>query len=196
MAWARTSSPTLSARATAAFEAASSSDPTALATATEEVAATWAAYPAADAPTLLATQLADALAALGGAADSQNLRAARQAALGVELAALDLRMRSEPVPGIDLTRLDVWMRQIGLDAGGEDGAAAKPSAAVNVLGAVATAEALWDRVDHAVDAASIAEVSAGLQALRAAADSGDLATAGSAAATIRDSLARAAANLG
>lgn len=182
----------LSARATAAFEAASSSNPTALATAAQEVAAAWAAYPAADAPTLLATQLADALAALGGAADSQNLHAARQAALGVELAALDLRMRSEPVPGIDLTRLDVRMRQIGLDAGGADGAAGKPSAAVKVLDAVATAEALWDRVDHAVDAATIAEVSAGLQALRAAADRGDLAAAGSAAAAIRDSLARAA----
>lgn len=186
----------LSTRAAAAFTAASSTDAPALATATLEAAAAWAAYPSAEAPSMLATEMVDALGALTAAVESGRLDRAAQAALDVELAALDLRLLTEPVPPVDLARIEVWARQTVLDAGGEPGVPAKPAATADVLGDVATLEALWDRVDHGVAAASAAQITAALTALRAAADAGDLTAAASAAAGVRDSVAKAAAARG
>jgi hypothetical protein len=142
--------------------------------------AAWKQVGGSDIPELLAGQMTGALDALAKAVDARNPARARQAALRVEQAALDLQLRHRAPAEVDLQRLDLWARQLQVDA------AAKNRGAT--AGDVATLQVLWDRAGHAAPAAA-ARVTAGLAALRTAAEGGDLQTAAAAAPALRDALA-------
>jgi hypothetical protein len=134
-------------------------------------------------PALLAKQLTAALDGLAGAVDARDQRRARQAALRVEQAALDLQLRHRPPAAVDLDRLDLWARQLLVDSAARDQGA--------VAGDVATLQVIWDRSGHAADPAAARRVTAGLRALRGAADDEDLAKAAAAVPALRDAVSRA-----
>jgi hypothetical protein len=56
---------------------------------------------------------------------------------------------------------------------------------------VATLQVIWDRSGHAADPAAARRVTAGLRALRGAADDEDLAKAAAAVPALRDAVSRA-----
>lgn len=111
-------------------------------------------------PPLLADELSAASAAVAEAGDAA---AFQSAAVQVMQATLDVQMLDADVDDVDLGRLDAWARQTIVDAAAEDGA--------GVLGDAATLETIGARLDL------VSAASAAVEALRAAADSGDLAAA-------------------
>jgi len=140
----------------------------------------WRQYRTTDVPERLDVQMTEALDALAAAVGGRDATGARQAAIGVARAALDFELRYRPIANVDLDRLDQWSNQLHLDVTAADAAL--------VLGDVAVLEAIWDRVNHAVDGSATERVDAALTALREAADAEDTATVGDALAAFRAAL--------
>ena len=111
-------------------------------------------------PPLLAEELSAASSAVTDAGGSSELESAAVQALQ---AALDVQMLGAEVKDVDIGRLDAWARQAIVDATAEDGA--------GLLGDAATLETIAARSDVGSTA------SAPIEALRAAAESGDFAAA-------------------
>ena len=111
-------------------------------------------------PPLLADELSAASAAVADAGDAGELQSAAVQALQ---AALDVQLLRAEERNVDLGRLDAWARQAILDAAAEDEA--------GLLGDAATLETIAARSE--VGSAA----SAAIEALRAAAESGDFAAA-------------------
>lgn len=118
-------------------------------------------------PPLLADELSAASAAVSDATDAAELQSAAVQALQ---SALDVQMLDSEVKDVDLGRLDAWARQAIVDATVEDGA--------GLLGDAATLETIGARTDAGSPA------SAAIEALRAAAESGDFAAAADAVAAL------------
>jgi len=177
----------LSAHADRAFDAAAAASQADLAESATAAVETWRDYPGADAPSILATQLSDAVEALATAVDSDEPGSAQQAALALATASLDLRSLSEPVPVVDLARLEVWARQLVLDAGAA-GAAPVHGADGFVLGDLAVIEAIWERAVPPADIETVTEVSSAIAGVQAAVDVSDLDSAAAAARQLSVSL--------
>ena len=109
-----------------------------------------------DVPPLLADEVSAASAAVTDAGDAAALQSA---AVGAMQAAMDIQLLDAEVADVDLGRLDAWARQAIVDATAEDGA--------GLRGDAATLETIGARSDFGSAA------SAAIQALRAAAESGD-----------------------
>jgi hypothetical protein len=90
--------------------------------------------------------------------------------------ALDLELRHRPPAEIDVARFELWAQQLMVDAASKDRA--------GIMGDVATLEWIRDRFAHTLDGTTRAELDARLEALRAAADTGNLAAAADHAARL------------
>jgi hypothetical protein len=90
--------------------------------------------------------------------------------------ALDLELRHRDPAGVDVDRFALWLEQLAVDAIGGDDAA--------VLGDITAMEWTRDRFAEALDEAGLAAIDDGLARLRSAAEGGDLAAAGEAAAEL------------
>lgn len=153
----------LLAAARAGFEAAAAGDWSLVAAAHATAGDAWAQVGPDTIPTLLQTQMSDALDALGSAVGEEDGAATLRGCVAVGLAAVDVGLL---FPGLaaDLERLELWTRQAVADA--SDTAA--------VLGDVAVLETIWSRAGHTVEPATADRIVATLAELRTAADSEDL----------------------
>ena len=131
----------------------------------DSMSAAWSTYKDGDLSERLVGQMTDALEALGAAIDAQQAGDVRQAAIGVESATLDFELAYRPIADVDVDRLQLWSRQLQIDA-----AAVDPALVLDV----ATLEAVWERVAHAIDPSAGDAVDASLADARTAADAGDL----------------------
>jgi hypothetical protein len=120
-----------------------------------------------DIPPLLADQLGVASTAVTDAGDAPALRSA---AVEVMRAALDVQLMTDSPEEVDLGRVEAWARQAIVDATAEDGA--------GLLGDAAALETIAARSEPG------SAVSDAIQALRAAAESGDFTAAAEAATAI------------
>ncbi len=165
----------------AEITAAGARDWDAISASLANMTAAWEQYRTGDVPERLDGQMSVALDGLAIAVSARKAAPARQAAIDVSQAALDFELRHRPIADIDLERLDLWTSQLKLDVAAED--------AANVLGDVATLEAIWDRGDHAVDPSAAESVAAALAALREAADAEDLGSVRDLIGTLSEALA-------
>ena len=155
----------------------------------DAMTAAWAAHGASGGvPPLLAVQMDEALAALGGnalvpAVTERNAEGARAAALDVRMAALDLELQYRPPAEIDLDRFGVWADRLLVDTASDE-----PDPG-NVAGDVTSLEWVWDRIGHTLDDGDVADVEAQLEDLRTAADDEDMAAAADAASRLVDTVA-------
>jgi hypothetical protein len=136
----------------------------------------WGGFAAGAVPKRLATEMVNALGALGRAVGARDPRAAPLAALGVGQASLDLQLRYHP--SVDAARFGLWTRKLQADAGAGDQAA--------TVGDVATLEWIRDRI--ALDAAAAGPIDDQLRVLEAAAESGEFAAVADAAARLRETM--------
>jgi len=141
-------------------------DSDAMATTFDAMTAAWNRYREGVTSERLVSQMTDALEGLGTAIDAQDSADAGQAAIAVSHATLDLELAFRQIADVDVDRLKTWARQLQIDTAAGDPAL--------VLGDVATLEAIWERVGHAIDPAGGEVIGAILVDLRAAADSGNL----------------------
>jgi hypothetical protein len=167
---------TLSTGAATIFEAAETKDWDTVSATLETMNAAWETYRGGQVPNLLATQMEDALDALGTAVAAGEPAETRQAAIDIARASLDLRLRFESPVAIDRARFDLWTLQLAVDATAADAAA--------VTGDVASLEWVRDRIAPTLDPSTAEQLDARLLALRAAVDDGDLAAATEAAAQL------------
>jgi hypothetical protein len=170
----------LSTAATDLFNAAQSEDWAAASATLATMSTAWNSYRVGDVPDVLETELGNALVAVIGAVDAQNSGEALQAAINLARASLDLELQYRPVAEIDLARFDLLTRQILVDAAAEN--------AGGVTSDVTTLELVWDRISHAVAAASAEQIVTHLESLRSAADSADLSAASDVATQLHDFL--------
>jgi hypothetical protein len=163
------------------FAAADAGSWDAASAAVEDMTTAWADYAAGGVPRLVEPLLADALEALGQAVNAQDAEAARQAAINVAQWSRDLQLRYRPVTEVDLGRFDLWLAQLQLDAAAED--------ADGVNGDLLTLDYVRDRILHALDASTVAELNLALEELQTAVTDGDFASATGIAQGLRDLVA-------
>jgi len=171
---------TLSTGATDMIDADPGKDGEVIAAAFDRMTSAWEAYRVGDLPERLALQMTDALDALTAAVGHGNGADTRHAAVDVARAALDFELRHRPIIDVDLARLRLWACQLGIDVAAQDPA--------SVVGDVASIEAIWDRIDHAIEGGRGERIGHAVVDLRTAADADDLATVGQLIATFRDAL--------
>ncbi len=173
----------LSTGAASAFTAVADGDWDALASTVTTMTAAWDALQASGVPPALETSMSDGLDALTVAAGDRDATAAQQAAIRVGLASLDLQLQHQDLAQVDLDRLGLWAQQGVVDAEAKDEGA--------VSGDVVVMGMIWDRVVHNVPPATAAPIEAQMAELRAAAESGDIATVQEAATHLHDLLSSA-----
>lgn len=130
------------------------------------MSAAWTSYAGGDLSERLVIQMTDALEALSAAIDAQEAGDLRQAAIAVGGATLDFELAFRPIADVDVDRLELWVQQLQIDTASAEAALA--------LGDVATLEAIWERVTHAIDPAATEAFGAVLVDVGAATEAGDL----------------------
>jgi len=169
---------TITEGAATAFAAADAGSWDAASAAVEEMTTAWADYAAGDVPRLVEPLLADALEALDQAVNAQDAEAARQAAINVAQWSLDLQLRYRPVAEVDIGRFDLWLAQLQLDAAAED--------AGGINGDLLTLDYVRDRILHALNASTAAQLNLALEELQTAVTNGDFGAASEIAQGLRD----------
>lgn len=172
---------TLATGSAAVFDAALAGDWDAMSASMTEMTIAWDTYDSGDLPQALATQMDAAFDALATAIDDRAVDDARQAAIEVGRANLDFQLQHRRLADVDLARLALLTDQIELDSLASDAGA--------VAGDVVVAETIWARLAHTMAPGIAAQVDTHLDALRAAADDGDLTNANEQATELRDVLA-------
>ncbi|MGH7528685.1 MAG: hypothetical protein ACREMX_18480, partial [Gemmatimonadales bacterium] len=173
---------TLSSGAAEIFDAAQAEDWEAASAAAGGMTEAWDAFTGGEVPPRLEAQMDGALESLVATVESQDPAEARQAALDVSLAGLDLKHRHRTAAETDLDLLEHWARQLVVDAEAGDRSA--------VIGDAATLRWIRDRVARDVSLAELNSIDSRISALQAAARSGDLRQAASAAGSLRSAVAR------
>lgn len=162
----------------AVFAAAQAADWTVAADALGTLTAAWESFRADNqTPPLLHDETVRLLAELDDAVLAESSVDASHSAIALGRLAYDFRLRHETVSDIDRVRFDMWLAQIAVDVDAND--------LGSVKGDVATAELVWDRVDHTFDAAAAQEIASQLAELRAAAETEDSGQAALLAAALR-----------
>lgn len=172
----------LSAGGAEIFDAAQAEDWESAAATAGEMAEAWDAFKAGGVPAMVETELQGALDALVAAIEAQDVEGTRQATLRVALPTLDLKLRHRTAAETDLDLLDVWARQLVLDAAAGDKNA--------VIGDAATLKWIRDRVARDVSLPELQALDERLDGLRSAAAARNLKVAGTAAASLRATVAR------
>ncbi|MEK6190992.1 MAG: hypothetical protein AABM41_01545 [Chloroflexota bacterium] len=172
---------TITEGAATVFAAADAGSWDAASAAIEDMTTAWTDYAAGDVPRLVEPLMAEALDALNQAIDAQDAEGARQAAINVAQWSLDLQLRYRPATEVDLGRFDLWLAQLQLDAAAED--------ADGVNGDLLTLDYVRDRILHAMDASTVAELNLALEELQTSVTDGDFATATEIAQGLRDLVA-------
>ena len=167
---------TLSTGAVGLIAAAQTEDWKGAAATLERVTAAWSSVRAAGVPPLIEAEMRRSLAALTANVEAERPLRAAQAAIDVAQASLDLELRHRPPAEIDVERFALRASQLVVHAAGRD--------AAGVTGDVAVLEWIPDRVAHVLGARGRTEIATRLQALRAAADAGNLASAADHAARL------------
>ena len=126
-------------------------------------------------PPLLKAQLDDAVVALDKAVAARDPLLVRHRAIAVARASFDFLLRVEPVSDVDRARFDLWLAQVDVDAAAGrarfDGIRVAGDGAIR--GDTASAERVWDRIQHTFDPSVADKIDSGLQALRDAAEADD-----------------------
>lgn len=162
----------LDAISTGALEvlaAVQASDWVAAGGAAEDLAASWASYPAGEVPSRLGPLMDQTLGELNAAVDTRDAASSAQAAINTAQISLDLALRYRPVTEVDASRFDLWLAQLQFDASVDDAGA--------VNGDLLTLDYVRERFIHTLDANATAELNLGMEELQAAVTDGDLASA-------------------
>ncbi len=172
---------TITAGTDRVFDAAQAGEWVKASNALSRITAAWNAYRARGVPPLLATQMADALAALTGAVNARQATPARQQSIAVAYAAHDFRLRHHMPVMINLARFELWARQVLLDAAAADSS--------GVSGDAATLEWIRDRFVHTLAGSDADRLNALIANLRTAANGQDFPGASQAAAALQTLIA-------
>lgn len=159
--------------ALAVFGDATRQDWPAAASHTGDIRSAWTAYETSGVPSLLRSQLRDALGRLDKAVASRSRTTAGHAALDVAYASLDLELRHRPPAEIDRERFGIWARRLQLDAA--SGRAGPVSGDVITLGWIR------DRFAHTLPTGAVTAIRDALADAKAASDAKDMTGAARAA---------------
>lgn len=146
----------------------------------DAMTAAWESYRSEGLPSMLETEMNEALDSLTDAIAATDGAETTQAAINVARVSLDFELRYRPVTDVDHDRFVLWLHQLGLDAAADD--------AASVKGDVSTMEWVWDRFGHTLAEADAASIEALLEELRTAADTDDLSSVTALAAQLLDNI--------
>lgn len=164
-----------------AFDAATSNDWNAAATAAQEMTSAWETYRTSEVPKRIGQRMTASLTALADAVRAHNTARARQAAIDTAQSTLDLQLRYRSPVEIDLARFDLWLAQLAADA------ATRDEAAVN--GDFFTLDYIRDRILHVLDESDVTRINTQLESLQGAVGDSELGAAADAALRLRHSFA-------
>jgi hypothetical protein len=171
---------TISDEALAVYDDAGSGDWAGTRSAVDAIRTAWDAYRGSDVPRLVEPWMDRAVARLAKAVEARDPGRAQHEAIEVARSAFDLQLRFRPVIEVDLARMDLWAAQLLIDHRANDDA-----------GVAADAFALdyvRDRVRHALDDATLAQVNTELGEIQIAVVDEEPAVAAQQAAALRRTL--------
>ena len=171
---------TLTSGASSVFDAALAGDWSAATATVSAMNSAWNSFRAGGVPPMLEPPMRIALTALTSAVSARQTAASRQAAVEVHRAGLDFELRHRPRAEIDLALLDNWARQLVVDLAAGN--------RVGTLGDVASLRWIRDRLARDLTDAAARLIDTQLGNLRIAANAGDAARAGAAAAELRTAI--------
>jgi hypothetical protein len=171
---------TISDEALAVYDDAGSGDWAGTRSAVDAIRTAWDAYRGSDVPRLVEPWMDRAVARLAKAVEARDPGRAQHEAIEVARSSFDLQLRFRPVIEVDLARMDLWAAQLLIDHRANDDA-----------GVAADAFALdyvRDRVRHALDDATLAQVNTELGEIQIAVVDEEPAVAAQQAAALRRTL--------